>query len=50
MMYVDQMKLELDKRIDKYTKMPYNMSYEDAHIRVLNEMHEQYGLEWSELL
>lgn len=39
----------LDKRIDKYTKMPYNMSSEDAHVRVLNEMSKEYGLKWGEL-
>lgn len=39
----------LDKRIDKYTKMPYNMSCIEAHEKVLDEMRNEYGLEWSEL-
>lgn len=39
----------LDERIDKYTKIPYNMHYEEAHQRVLDEMNKEYGLEWREL-
>jgi len=39
----------LDKRIDEYTKMPYNMTSEEAHVRVLNEISREYGLKWGEL-
>ena len=39
----------LDKRIDKYTKMPYNMNCEDAHVRALNEMQVEYDIKWREL-
>lgn len=38
-----------DMRIDKYSNLPYNMSVEDAHIKVLNEFAKEYGIEWQEL-
>lgn len=39
----------LDDRIDKYTKSPYNLNVEKAHIRALNEMVKEYGIVWQEL-
>ena len=38
-----------DMRIDKYSDLPYNMSVEDAHIKVLNEFAKEYGIEWEKL-
>lgn len=29
--------------------MPYNMSMEDAHVKALETMREDYGIEWREL-
>ena len=39
----------LDRRIFKYYSMPYNMSMEDAHVKALETMREDYGIEWREL-
>ncbi len=39
----------LDRRIFKYHSMPYNMSMEDAHVKALETMREDYGIEWREL-
>lgn len=39
----------LDDRIDKYTKSPYNLNVEKAHMRALNEMVKEYGIVWQEL-
>lgn len=39
----------LDDRIDKYTEPPYNLKIEDAHIKALNEMVEEYGIVWQEI-
>lgn len=39
----------LDDRIDKYTKSPYNLDVEKAHIRALNEMAKEYEITWQEL-
>lgn len=39
----------LDRRIFKYCSMPYNMSMEDAHVKALETMREDYGIEWREL-
>ena len=39
----------LDRRIFKFYSMPYNMSMEDAHVKALETMREDYGIEWREL-
>lgn len=39
----------MDKRIDKYLSQPYNMSVQDAHVKVLDEFREEYGITWKEL-
>ena len=35
-----------DGRVEKYMKTPYNMSEMDAHLRVLEEFVNEYGIEW----
>ena len=40
----------LDRRIYKYSNVPYKMSMEDAHIKALETMREDYGTEWRELI
>ena len=39
----------LDKRVDKYTQSPYNLSIEKAHEKVLDEFVEEYGILWKEI-
>lgn len=39
----------IDYRVDKYTKSPYDLSIEEAHIKALNEAKEGYGISWEEL-
>ncbi len=40
----------LDRRIYKYSNVPYKMSMEDAHVKALETMREDYGTEWRELI
>lgn len=39
----------LDYRIDKYIEKEYNLSVEEAYIKVLNEFRREYGISWQEL-
>jgi|GEM_PF-180225 len=39
----------LDRRIYKYASMPYNMPMEEAHIKALDTMAEDYKIKWREL-
>ena len=40
----------LDRRIYNYSNVPYKMSMEDAHVKALETMREDYGTEWRELI
>lgn len=39
----------LDRRIYKYHGAPYYLSMEEAHVKALETMMEDYGIEWREL-
>lgn len=39
----------LDGRVDKYIDRPYNMNIEEAHKKTLDEMKEEYGIQWREI-
>lgn len=38
-----------DKKVDKYMGVPYNLSIEEAQIKVLDELVEECGIQWMEL-
>lgn len=38
-----------DKRIEKYQKNEYNLSEYEAHLKVLDEFREEYGIKWKEI-
>lgn len=40
----------LDARVDKYSKAPYNLSIENAHLRVIEEFKKEYGILWEEIM
>lgn len=39
----------IDNRVDKYTKPPYDLGVEEAHMKALNEIVKEYGISWEEL-